>query len=124
GGDCINAGQRQAAHASRLVAQHVPFSGLLQAHTPGERRAFAPATMEATGENRLAAGGSRIRTLGPPLGEYANMRSRAKIGKSQSSTTAAWRGLVRPVHQLPGRSAILRNLTAGCSAPSRARPWP
>ena len=26
--------------------QHVPFSGLVQAHTPGERRAFAPAATE------------------------------------------------------------------------------
>jgi hypothetical protein len=49
----------------------------------------------------------------PPLGKNANMRSRAKIGKSRPAPTAAWRGLVRPVHQLPGRSAILRNLTAG-----------
>ena len=31
----------------------------------------------------LPAGGSRIRTLGPPWGKYANMRSRAKIGKSR-----------------------------------------
>src|SRR5580704_10142641 len=41
------------------------------------------------------------------------MRSRAKIGESRPGPTAAWRGLVRPVHQLPGRSARLRNLTAG-----------
>src|ERR1700730_17032601 len=39
------------------------------------------------------------------------MRSRAKIG--EPAPTAAWRGLVRPVHQLPGRSARLGNLTAG-----------
>jgi putative transposase len=49
----------------------------------------------------------------PPWGKNANMRSRAKIGKSRPAPTAARRGLVRPVHQLPGRSAILRNLTAG-----------
>ena len=41
------------------------------------------------------------------------MRSRAKIGESRPGPTAAWRGLVRPVHQLPSRSARLRNLTAG-----------
>jgi YaiI/YqxD family uncharacterized protein len=41
------------------------------------------------------------------------MRSRAKIGESRPGPTAAWRGLVRPVHQLPGRSTRLRNLTAG-----------
>jgi hypothetical protein len=55
------------------------------------------------------------------------MRSRAKIG--EPGPTAAWRGLVRPVHQLPGRSARLGNLTAGdlrraardlCRRPSRA----
>ena len=50
----------------------------------------------------LPAGGSRIRTLGPPCGKNSNMRSRAKIG--EPGPTAAWRGLVRPVHQLPGRS--------------------
>src|SRR5712672_3395832 len=62
---------------------------------------------------RLFAGGSRIRTLGPPWGKNSNMRSRAKIGKSRPGPTAAWRGLIRPVHQLPGRSTRLRNLTAG-----------
>jgi len=41
------------------------------------------------------------------------MRSRAKIRESRPGPTAAWRGLVRPVHQLPGRSTRLRNLTAG-----------
>ena len=55
----------------------------------------------------------RIRTLGPPWGKNSNMRSRAKIGESRPGPTAAWRGLVRPVHQLPGRSTRLRNLTAG-----------
>jgi hypothetical protein len=55
----------------------------------------------------------RIRTLGPPSGKNSNMRSRAKIGESRPGPTEAWRGLVRPVHQLPGRSTRLRNLTAG-----------
>ena len=55
----------------------------------------------------------RIRTLGPPSGKNSNMRSRAKIRESRPGPTAAWRGLVRPVHQLPGRSTRLRNLSAG-----------
>ena len=72
-------------------------------------RGAGPALIQV--RTRLAAGGSRIRTLGPPWGKNSNMRSRAKIG--EPGPTAAWRGLVRPVHQLPGRSARLGNLTAG-----------
>jgi hypothetical protein len=30
--------------------QHVPFSGLVQAHTPGKSRVFATIGMEGTGE--------------------------------------------------------------------------
>jgi hypothetical protein len=40
----------------------------------------APETQVRT---RLAAGGRWIRTLGPPWEKNANMRSRAKIGKSR-----------------------------------------
>jgi hypothetical protein len=32
--------------------QHVPLSGLIQAHTPGESRAFAPLAMEGTGRSK------------------------------------------------------------------------
>src|ERR1700732_4567705 len=74
-------------------------------------RGAGPALIQV--RTRLAAGGSRIRTLGPPWGKNSNMRSRAKIGESRPGPTAAGRGLGRPVHQLPGRSARLRNLTAG-----------
>jgi hypothetical protein len=38
--------------------QHVLFSGLLQAHTSGESRAFAPVAMEATGETDSVAEGA------------------------------------------------------------------
>jgi hypothetical protein len=48
-----------------------------------------------------------------PLGEELEYETRAKIGKSRPGPTAASRGLVRTVHQLPGSLAILRNLTAG-----------
>src|SRR5438552_14608647 len=37
----------------------------------------------------------------------------AIASRYRDRSTAAGRGLVRPVHQLPGGSAILRNLTAG-----------
>ena len=40
--------------------------------------------------------------------EYEISREDREIA---SRATAAWRGFVRPVHQLPGRWAILRNLT-------------
>src|SRR5438132_442972 len=59
--------------------------------------------------NGLAAGGSRIRTLGPPWEKNADIRSL----RQDREIASAWRGLVRPVHQLLGRSATLRNLTAG-----------
>ncbi len=38
------------AEVSPARDQHVPFSGLVQAHTPGKSRAFAPVGMEGTGE--------------------------------------------------------------------------
>src|SRR5882762_5114539 len=43
-----------------------PFSGLVQAHTPGKRRAFAPLAMEGTGETDSVAEGTRIELLVPP----------------------------------------------------------
>ena len=45
--------------------RHVPFSGRVQAHTPGEAGPLAPIAMEGTGENGLAAGGRGIRTVDP-----------------------------------------------------------
>jgi hypothetical protein len=42
---------RGFGHAARPgMGQHVPFSGLVQAHTPGESRAFAPVAMDGTAE--------------------------------------------------------------------------
>jgi len=48
-----------------------------------------------------------------PLGEVREYEISCQDREIASTPTAAWRGLVRPVHQLPGRSAILRSLTAG-----------
>ena len=39
------------------LGQHVPFSGLVQAHTPGESRVFGPAAVEGTGETDSPAEG-------------------------------------------------------------------
>jgi hypothetical protein len=41
---------RERGQGEPTLGQHVPFSGRVQAHTPGERRAFAPAATEDTGE--------------------------------------------------------------------------
>ena len=41
---------RERGQGEPSPGQHVPFSGHVQAHTPGERRAFAPAATEDTGE--------------------------------------------------------------------------
>jgi len=41
---------RERGQGEPTPGQHVPFSGHVQAHTPGERRAFAPAATEDTGE--------------------------------------------------------------------------
>ena len=40
--------EKQPRRAAR--GQHVPFSGLVQAHTPGKSRVFAAVGMEGTGE--------------------------------------------------------------------------
>jgi hypothetical protein len=71
---------------------------------------FAPKTRIRTG---LAAGGSRIRTLGPPWGKNSKYEISRQDRGITSRPDRGVRGLVRPVHQLPGRSARLRNLTAG-----------
>src|ERR1700730_12897483 len=75
--------------------------------SPRGRQLFLPSKIG------LAAGGRRIRTLGPPLGEVREYEISRQDREIASMPTAAWRGLVRPAHQLPGRSAILRNLTDG-----------
>src|SRR6266550_2411353 len=41
---------RERGQGEPTPGQHVPFSGHVQAHTPGESRAFAPAATEDTGE--------------------------------------------------------------------------
>ena len=41
---------RERGQGEPTPGQNVPFSGHVQAHTPGERRAFAPAATEDTGE--------------------------------------------------------------------------
>jgi len=41
---------RERGQGEPTSGQHVPFSSHVQAHTPGERRAFAPAATEDTGE--------------------------------------------------------------------------
>ena len=41
---------RERGQGEPTPGQNVPFSGHVQAHTPGERRAFAPAATEHTGE--------------------------------------------------------------------------
>ena len=41
---------RERGQGEATPGQHVPFSGHVQAHTPGERRAFAPADTEDTAE--------------------------------------------------------------------------
>src|SRR6266404_3946597 len=54
----------------RRAHPHVPFSGLVQAHTPGESRAFAPAAMEGTGETASLA---EQRGFEPPV-PFARVR--------------------------------------------------
>ena len=41
---------RERGQGEPTPGQHVPFSGQVQAHTPDERRAFALAATEDTGE--------------------------------------------------------------------------
>jgi hypothetical protein len=47
--------------------QQVPFSGLVQAHTRGERGAFAPVAMESTGETDSLAEGTGFELSVPLL---------------------------------------------------------
>src|SRR4029077_3527872 len=46
--------------------QHVPFSGLVQAHTPRKSRVFAAVGMEGTGETDWPAEGRGFEPLVPP----------------------------------------------------------
>src|ERR1700730_1713667 len=71
---------REKGHVAPARGQHVPFSGLVQAHTPGESRPFAPIAMEGTGENRLLGGGKEIRTLGPSRKGKTEKVERGRLG--------------------------------------------
>src|SRR3984893_8813678 len=57
--------------------QHVPFSGLVQAHTPGQSRAFAHVAMEGTGETDSAAEEARFEPLVPRL-RWSSVRLAAR----------------------------------------------
>src|ERR1700730_9145692 len=46
--------------------QRVPFSGLVEAHTPGKSRVFAPAAVEGTGETDSPAEEERFEPSVPP----------------------------------------------------------
>src|SRR5205809_7990274 len=48
--------------------QNVPFSGHVQTHTPGERRAFAPAATEDTGARDSPPEGAGFEPSVPPCG--------------------------------------------------------
>src|SRR5438876_2405185 len=41
---------REKRPSEPAPGQHVPFSGLVEAHTPGESRALAPVALKGTGE--------------------------------------------------------------------------
>jgi hypothetical protein len=56
---------RERGQGEPTPGQHVPFSGHVQAHTPGERRAFAPAATEDTGERDSPLEESRFELLVP-----------------------------------------------------------
>jgi len=59
---------RERGQGEPTPGQHVPFSGHVQALTPGERRAFAPAATEDTGERDSPLEGAGFEPL-VPLGE-------------------------------------------------------
>src|SRR5437879_1397646 len=63
---------RERGQGEPTPGQHVPFSGHVQAHTPGERRAFAPAATEDTAErdSPLEGGGFE-----PPVTRAETSRS-------------------------------------------------
>jgi len=56
---------RERGQGEPSPGQHVPFSGHVQAHTPGERRAFAPVAMEGTGETDSPLEGRGFEPLVP-----------------------------------------------------------
>ena len=57
---------RERGQGEPTPGQHVPFSGHVQAHTPGERRAFAPAATEDTGERDSPLEETGFELLVPP----------------------------------------------------------
>src|SRR5258705_1017060 len=70
---------REGGQGEPSSGQHVPFSGHVQAHTPGERRAFAPAATEDTGERDSPLEGSGFEPS-VPLPRLSSIRAvRAKI---------------------------------------------
>ena len=48
---------RESSPGEPAGGQHVPFSGLVQAHTPGKSRVFPAVGMEGTGETDWPAEG-------------------------------------------------------------------
>ena len=56
---------REKQQGEPARGQYVPFSGLVQAHTPGERRDFAPVAMEGTGETDSPLEGEGFEPLVP-----------------------------------------------------------
>jgi len=81
---------RERGQGEPTPGQHVPFSGHVQAHTPGERRAFAPAATEDTGERDSPLEGERFE-LSVPLDRDDGF------------------GLSSPARLLPERDPTVRN---------------
>src|SRR5882672_7920165 len=69
---------RERGQGEPTPGQHVPFSGHVQAHTPGERRAFAPAATEGTGETDSPQEGGGFE---PPVPLAETSRSFRRSGK-------------------------------------------
>ena len=73
------------------LGQHVPFSGPVQAHTPGKSRVFAAVGMEGTGETDWPAEESGFEPSVPPCervglsGRDANASQATRMVSNASS---------------------------------------
>src|SRR2546430_6128313 len=77
---------RERGQGEPTPGQHVPFSGHVQSHAPGERRAFAPAATEDTGERDSPPEGSGFEPS-VPLPRLSSIRAVCAeiIGRSTDS---------------------------------------
>jgi hypothetical protein len=86
---------RESIRRQPARGQHVPFSGLVPAHTPGKSPVFPAVGMEGTGETDWLPEQRGFEPLVPPRG--ATLLKRRRIGSNSARKSGPDAGGVRPL---------------------------